>query len=221
MRWTERRGMIGLLLCMAVFEFAVIKFTLASTTKAMIVYAVVMLLSYGIGIAAVFVSRIMSVLLRVLKEIKQSQLESLGYPADREVSASNGARTFVGRSRALGWWEIIGWLLALLVLVLTVAFTTLWLSSPVWGPWPWDMTRFQGAPITIDAPRGAGSPVYVHLYLRMDSGQCKVSLITPQNEESVLFWMGEGSWSSDELSAGDSLRLDPQGHTGEYWVHFE
>ena len=114
LRWTERRGMIGLLLCMAVFEFAVIKFTLASTTKAMIGYAVVMLLSYGIGITAVFVSRIMSVLLRVLKEIKQSQLESLGYPAEREVSASNRARPFVGRSRALGWWEIIGWLLAAL-----------------------------------------------------------------------------------------------------------
>ncbi len=96
LRWTERRGMIGLLLCMAVFEFAFIKFTLASTTKTMIGYAVVMLLSYGIGITAVFVSRIMSVLLRVLKEIKQSQLESLGYPADREISASNGARQFVG-----------------------------------------------------------------------------------------------------------------------------
>ncbi len=103
LRWTERRGMIGLVLCMAVFEFATIKFSLAFTTKAMIGYAVVMLLSYGIGITAVFVSRIMSVLLRVLKEIKQWQLENLGYPAERNISPSDAALPLVGRSpRSVG-----------------------------------------------------------------------------------------------------------------------
>ena len=68
------------------------------------------------------------------------------------------------------------------------AFVTLRLSAPVW---PSDMARFEGAPVTIEAPR-TGAPVYVQLYLRMDQGQCKVSRVTPEHEQSELFWMGKG-----------------------------
>ncbi|MGO8751964.1 MAG: hypothetical protein ACLQNE_38975 [Thermoguttaceae bacterium] len=119
--------------------------------------------------------------------------------------------------RALSWREYIAWLLATAVVATASAFVTLWYSDCVW---PSDMARFEGAAVTIEAPR-IGAPVYVHVYLRMDQGVCKVSRVTPEHKQSALFWMGKGSWHGGRLSAGDSLRLDPQGNQGEYWVRFE
>jgi hypothetical protein len=218
LRWTERCGIIVLLICIAVFECAAIMFAMAFTTKAMIGYAVVMLLSYVIGVVSALFSRITSMLLRVLREIKQLQLEYLGYPADRNVSPSDRTLPFTVRSRALTRWETTGWTVALLIVAVTVAVATHRLSARIW---PSDMVRFEGVPVTLDAPRGAGAPVYYHLYLRMDKGSCKVSRVTPEHKQSELFWMGKGFVSRGRLSAGDSLRLDPQGNTGEYWMHFE
>ena len=119
--------------------------------------------------------------------------------------------------RALSLWEYTAWLLAQMVVAGASAFVTQRLSNCVW---PSDMAHFEGAPVTIEAPR-IGAPVYVNVYLRMNQGVCKVSRVTPEHKQSELFWMGEGAWHSGQLSAGDSLRLDPQGHTGEYWVCFE
>jgi hypothetical protein len=119
--------------------------------------------------------------------------------------------------RALSLWEYIAWLLALMVVAGASAFVTQRLSDRVW---PSDMARFEGAPVTIEAPRTT-APAYVHVYLRMDQGVCKVSRVAPEHKQSELFWMGKGSWHGTGLSAGDSLRLDPQGNKGEYWVRFE
>jgi hypothetical protein len=217
LRWTERHGIIVLLLCIAVFEFAAIMFAKAFTTKAMIGYAIVMLLSYGIGLLVAVVSRITTMLLRVLKEIKQSQLEHLGYTADRKVSPSDAVLPFAVRPQTLTRRETAGWSLALVIVAVTVVVATNRLSDRVW---PSDMVRFEGTPVTIEAPRDA-SPVYYYLYLRMDKGSCKVLRVTPEGKQSELFWMGKGFVSPGRLSAGDSLRLDPQGNTGEYWVRFE
>ena len=74
--------------------------------------------------------------------------------------------------------------------------------------------------MTIEAPR-IGAPVYYTIYIRMDKGVCKVSRITPEHKQSELFWMGAGFVSNGTLPPGDSLRLDPQGNKGEYWVRFE
>jgi hypothetical protein len=217
LKWTERHGIIVLLLCIAVFEFAAIKFSMASTTKTMIGYAVTMLLSYGIGLMVALFSRTTSMLLRVLKEIKQLQLEHIGRPADRSVSPSDGAVPFLARSRVLTRWETAGWTMALVIVAMTVVFATDRLSVRAW---PSDMSHFEGVPVTLDAPR-IGSPVYFTVYLRMDQGVCKVSRVTSEHKESEMFWMGKGFVSNGKLSAGESLRLDPQGNTGEYWVRFE
>jgi len=216
LKWTERWGLIFLLLCIAVFEFALIKFALAYTTKSMIGYAIVMLLSYGIGVMVALFSGITSMLLRVMKEIKQSQLERLGYPAERNLSPSAGMVPFLVRSRALSRVEIVGWTLATIIIAVTVAVATRRLPDRVWLS---DMAHFEGAPVTLDAPR-IGAPVHVHIYLRMDQGVCRVSRVTPEHKQSEMFWMGKGSWHS-QLPPGDSLRLDPQGNSGEYWVRFE
>jgi hypothetical protein len=102
------------------------------------------------------------------------------------------------------------------MIAVTVVVATRWLPDRVWFS---DMAHFEGAPVTLDAPR-IGAPVYVHVYLRMDQGVCRVSRVTPEQKQSEMFWMGKGSWHS-QLPPGDSLRLDPQGNTGEYWVRFE
>jgi len=216
LRWTERCGWIFLLLCMAVFEFALISFALAFTTKEMIAYAVAMLLSCGIGVCVAMNSQITSMLLRVLKEIKQLQLAHLlGHPLDRSAVAPDGPELFAGRAQALTRRETIGWVVVLVTVAITVVIGT-YRGLP-WV-WPFDMSRFEGVPVTLDGP--PGSPIYVRLYLRMGSGSCKVLQVTPKHEQSEVFWMGEG-FATIKLSGGNALRLDPQGNKGEYWVRFE
>ena len=145
------------------------------------------------------------------------QLAYLGYPVNRTVSPSDGILPFAVRSRALTRLETIAWSVAILTVAITVAVATPRLSDRIW---PSDMSRFEGVPVTLDAPPGAGSPVYVHVYLRMDQGSCKVLRMTPQHEQFEFFWMGKG-FATIRLSGGDALRLDPQGNKGEYWVRFE
>ena len=145
-------------------------------------------------------------------EIKQSQLEHLGFTADHEDGS-----LFNVCPRVLTWREIIGWKVLSVIIVLAALWGThRLLPDRVWLS---DMAHFQGAPVTLDAPR-VGAPVHVHIYLRMEQGVCKVSRVTPDHKQSEMFWMGEGSWHS-QLPPGDSLRLDPQGNTGEYLVRFE
>jgi uncharacterized membrane protein len=208
--------MVVLLLCLAVFVFAAINFALAYTTKSMIGYAIVMLLSYGVGVVVSIFAQITSMLLRVMKEIKQSQLERLGCAAEANVSPSASMVPFLVRSRALSRRETVGWALATIIAVASVVVGTRRLPDRVWLS---DMAHFEGTPVTLEAPR-IGAPVRVHVYLRMDQGVCRVSRVTPEQKQSEMFWMGKGSWHS-QLPPGDSLRLDPQGNTGEYWVRFE
>ena len=217
MKWMERSGLIYFTICFAVFVFALVQFTTACTTKAMIGFTIVLLISYGLGILVAVIAGVQSMLLRVLKEIKQSQLEYLGFTTDHNVSPSKDSLRFDVRPRVLTWREIVSWKLIIIIIALTVIFTThRLLPDRVWLS---DMAHFEGAPVTLDAPP-IGAPVRVHVYLRMDQGVCKVSRVTPEHEQSEMFWMGEGSWHS-QLPPGNSLRLDPQGNTGEYWVRFE
>ena len=119
--------------------------------------------------------------------------------------------------RALSVREYIAWLLALVVIAGASGFVTARFSTSVW---PSDMASFEDPPVTIEAPR-TGAPSYVQLYLRMDKGACKVLRITPENRATMSFPMSEGSARIGQFSPGDSLRLDPQGNKGQYWVRFE
>lgn len=66
-----------------------------------------------------------------------------------------------------------------------------------------------------------GAPIYYTIYLRMEQGACQVSRVSPEHKQSELFSMGKGFVTNGKLAPGDSLRLDPQGNKGEYWVRFE
>jgi hypothetical protein len=218
LKWSERSMLMRIILVVVVFEFACVQFYGAATTKAMIGYAVVMAVtSILVGTIAIQ-SWVASTKISMLREMKLLRLDFLGQPKGQVAASALGAvPTTASTRRALSLGEYIAWLLALIAVAGATAFVTQRLSDCVW---PSDMARFEGAPVTIEAPR-TGSPVYVHIYLRMDQGVCKVSRVTAEHKQAELFWMGEGSWHGGQLCAGDSLRLDPQGHTGEYWVHFE
>lgn len=218
LKWSGRFAWIRTILVVVVFEFAFVKFCGAASTRAMIGYAAMMVITIVLVGAIGVQSWVSGARISVLREIKLLRLECLGRPAEQAASSALGAfPTIASPRRALSSWEYVAWLLALTVVSGASAFVTQLLSDRIW---PSDMARFEGAPVTIEAPR-TGSPVYAHVYLRMEEGVCKVSRVTPEHKQSELFWMGKGSWHGGQLSAGDSLRLDPQDNKGEYWVRFE
>jgi hypothetical protein len=216
-KWTERTGLFIFLIFFAVFVFALIQFAAAYTTKAMIAYSLATLISFGMGLSTALIAGVQTMLMRVLKEIKQSQLEHLGFAAECNVSQSGDGPFSDVRPRVLAWREIAGWKLAFVATAFLVLLGTRWFSAYIW---PSDMARFDGAPVTIEAPQ-IGAPVYYTIYIRMDKGVCKVSRITSEHKQSELFTMGKGFVNNGTLPPGDSLRLDPQGNEGEYWVRFE
>lgn len=120
------------------------------------------------------------------------------------------------RQPGLPLGERLAWIFVLVLVGVASSYYSVWAADI----WPSDMMEFEGAPVTIEAPR-VGAPVYYRLYLRMDRGLCKVSRVASGHQESELFRMGKGSVSPGRLSPGDALRLDPQGNPGEYWVRFE
>jgi hypothetical protein len=205
-----------IILVVVAFEFAFVKFYGAASTREMIGYAVMMLVTIILVGTIAVQSWVGDAKISVLREIKLLRLDCLGRPAEQvESSAPDAFSTITTMRRALSWRELVAWALALAVVAGASAFVTQRLSD-----WPSNMARFEGAAVTVEAPH-TGSPVYAHVYLRMNQGVCKVSRITPDHKQSELFQMGEGSWHSGQLCAGDSLELDPQGQTGEYCVHFE
>ena len=119
--------------------------------------------------------------------------------------------------RSLSAREYVAWLLALVVIAGASAFVTARFST---SAWPSGMARFEGQPVTIEAPR-TSAPSYIQLYLRMDEGACKVLRITPEHEVTMSVPMSDGYARIGQFLPGDSLQLDPQGNKGEYWVRFE
>ncbi len=200
LKWSGRIAWMRIILVVVVFEFAFVKFYGAASTKAMIGYAAMMVITIVLVGTIGVQSWVASTKISVLREIKLLRLECLGRPTEQVASSALGAFPMIASTRrALSLWEYIAWLLALMVVAGASAFVTQRLSDRVW---PSDMARFEGAPVTIEAPRTT-APAYVHVYLRMDQGVCKVSRVAPEHKQSGLFWMGKGSWHGSGLSAGD------------------
>jgi hypothetical protein len=82
------------------------------------------------------------------------------------------------------------------------------------------MMRLEGTPVTIRPPQQSRESVYLRVWLRMDDGVCKVARGTEQGGFRELFTMGEGTFTQ-ELSPGETIQVDPQGHRGAYTVQFE
>jgi len=218
LRWSGRIAWMRLILVVAVCVFALTNFMVAVSTRAMIGYAALMVITIG-GVGTIAVqSWVAGTKIGLLKEIKLLRLECLGRPAGQV--APTAWREFPltpATRRALSGWEYTAWLLALMVVAGASMFITERLSA---RDWPVNMARFEGAAVTVEAPR-LGAPLYYTIYIRMEHGVCKVSRVTPDHKQAELFWMGKGFVSNSTLPPGDSLRLDPQGNKGEYWVRFE
>jgi hypothetical protein len=212
---TERVLWIYLMICVAVAVFAGEHFVFATSNKAMMGCGIAFLVALETTILVKLWYWIVNTKLTLQKEIRQSRIQGTT-PESAAYAPTWLGEMSLGRP-GLSPWERRAWFLALVVVAVASAFLTQRYSDSIW---PSNMARFDGAPVTIEAPR-IGAPIFVHVYLRMDQGVCKVSRVTPENKQSEMFWMGAGSWHGGQLSGGDSLRLDPQGNKGEYWVRFE
>jgi hypothetical protein len=218
LKWSGRISWVRIILVLIVFEFALVNLVDAVSTRAMIGYAAMMVITIVLIGAIAVQSWVSGTKISLLREIKLLRLECLGRPAAQDASSALKAFSKTTSTRwALGFWEFIIWILITAMIGGASAYVSHRLSANIW---PMGMARFEGAPVTIEAPR-LGAPIYFTIYLRMNQGQCKVSQVTPQDEEKELFKMGEGFVSKWTLSPGDSLRLDPQDNEGEYWVRFE
>jgi hypothetical protein len=211
---TERLMWIYLVACVAVILFAFMAFQSASSVKMMIGFGILMLAAYETTILMKLWYWTVNTKLALLKAIKQLQLQTATVHALSDTGPMEMATGF--RQPGLSLWERLAWLVVLVIVAVASSFYLVY-SVHIW---PSNMARFEGVPVTVEAPR-LGAPVYYTIYLRMDKGVCKVSRITPEHKQSELFWMGKGFVNNGTLPPGDSLRLDPQGNKGEYWVRFE
>jgi hypothetical protein len=218
LRRSARFAWMRIIIVAVFFEFAFVNFYNAVGIRAMIGYAAMMVISIGAASAIGVQSWVANTLLSLLREIKLLRLECLGPQTEQPAAAS--ARSLpknFSRQLDVSLRERIAWILAMILIACASGFITLRLSDYVW---PWEMAHFEGAPVTVEAPR-AGAPVSYTMYLSMGQGQCKVSQVAPDGKETDLFWMGEGFVSHTTLTPSYSLRLDPQGNEGEYWVRFQ
>jgi hypothetical protein len=217
-RWSARLTWMRIIFVMVFFEFAFINFFFAVGARAMIGYAAMMAISLGLLGAIGVQSWVANSMLILFREIKLLRLDCLGRQTEQLAAASSAqSPKFASHKKVISIWERFAWILAMILIAIASAFITLRLSDYVW---PLDMARFEGAPVTVEAPR-VGAPVSYTMYLSMRQGQCKVSQVSPDGKQTDLFWMGKGFVSHSILTPGDSLRLDPQGNEGEYWVRFQ
>ncbi len=218
LKWSARFSWMRIILCIAAFEFAAGIFINASSTRAMIGFAAMMVITVGLVGAIGVQSWVAGTKIALLREIKLLRLECLGRPAGQAAVTDWRESPLISSTRrALSIGEYIAWFLLLLAVAFASVFATVRFACHVW---PVNMAHFDGTPVTIEAPH-MGAPIYYTIYLRMDQGVCKVLRITPEHKQSELFWMGKGFVTNGTLPPGDSLRLDPQGNKGEYWVRFE
>ncbi|MGW8256294.1 MAG: hypothetical protein ACWGMZ_02290 [Thermoguttaceae bacterium] len=212
---TERVLWIYLIVCVTIMAFSCDIFLFATSNKMMIGSGIMFLVALETTILMKLWYWIVNTKLTLQKEIRQWQVQrSLPEPA-ANAPTWLGEMSF-GRT-GLSTWERRAWLIGMIVVAEASAFLALRLSCHVW---PHRMARFENAPVTVEAPR-IGAPVFYTIYIRMDKGVCKVSRVTPEDKQSDLFSMGKGFVNNGTLPPGDSLRLDPQGNKGEYWVRFE
>ena len=218
LKWSARIAWMRLIIVIVVFEFALTSFFIAGSTRAMIGYAAMMVITMVLVGTIAVQSWVAGTKIRLLKELKLLRLECLGRPAG-QIAPSDWKEvpTTSSMARALSVREYIAWLLALIVVAAASVLVTLTISANIW---PRHMAQFEGEAVTIEAPH-IGAPVHYSIYIRMEHGTCKVSRVSPDHKEMELFSMGNGFVNNDTLRPGDSLRLDPQGNQGEYSVRFE
>lgn len=218
LKWSGRFAWMRIILVIVAFEFFLTSFVTAASTRAMIGYAAGMVITLVLVGTIAVQSWVAGTKISLLREIKLLRLECLGRPAEQAAPTDwKESPVTPSTRRALSVREYSAWFLALVVIAGASGFVTARFST---AAWPSGMARFEGRPVTIEAPR-TSAPSYVQLYLRMDKGACKVLRITPDNRVTMSLPMSEGSARIGLFLPGDSLRLDPQGNKGEYWVRFE
>ena len=112
LKWSGRFAWMRIILVVVVFEFAFVKFYGAASTRAMIGYAAMMVITIiFVGVIGVQ-SWVASTKISVLREIKLLRLECLGRPTEQVASSALGAfpmiasprRPFPCGSTSHGFW---------------------------------------------------------------------------------------------------------------------
>ena len=133
MRRVERLVWVWLILCVCVGLFAFLRFQSPSTTstKALIGYAILLLIAYESTILLKLAYWILNVKLSLLKEIKLLRLEG-SHPENRD--ASMRGRDLEAPLRSIAPWERIAWKLVMVaIVVLTMVYVTPEVHRAVWG----------------------------------------------------------------------------------------
>lgn len=224
-RWFDTRlkrsgriAWIRIIVVAAVFAAALARFNVAESTRAMIGYATLMVITMVLVSAICVQSWVAGVRIGLLREIKLLRLDCLCRPTEPVTQLDSEGFSNAGSTRwSLSVQEWIAWLVLLAVVASASQFMATWLSA---RQWPANMATFAGMPVTVEAPR-LGSPIYYTIHINMEHGDCKVSGVTPERKQTELFSMGKGFVRHGFLPPGDALRLDPQGNKGTYSVRFE
>jgi hypothetical protein len=202
---SDRLGWVAMIVCIALFEFAVLQFQFASSTKAMIAYAVVILLAYGFGVLLKMVSGLGTATLSILKELKLLRWENLRRAPAGEAAAADASLRFQDPFQVLPWWENLAWIVVLIGVALGVALCTAHYANPG-VPRP-TITSYLAV-----ASNGSGTQVLKVSYLHLGFGPRLSFPFTTGDVDAKVRWVdGQGrTLAATSTVANGRRRYDVQ-----------
>ena len=99
LKWSGRFAWMRIILVIVVFEFAFINFVVAVSTKAMIGYAAMMVITIVLVGTIAVQSWVAGTKISLLREIKLLRLECLGRPTEQVASSALGAFPMIASMR--------------------------------------------------------------------------------------------------------------------------
>jgi hypothetical protein len=131
---------LSMIFVIAVLECAFVGFVLTFSTKALVGFAIVLVVTVVlIGMVSTWYE-ITNTKISLLREIKLLRLEHLGLPPDRTIQpAREAARTSTSLWRVLSLRENMAWLLTLILIAAVTNYSTLQLMT--WGTTMTDESR--------------------------------------------------------------------------------
>jgi hypothetical protein len=152
LRRAARITWLSLVIVTAVLEFAIVGFLLTFSTKAIVGFAVLLVISIVlIGVFAID-QRITNTKINLLREIKLLRLEHLGLPTDQTIAPRRPASTGTCLWQVLSLRENVAWFLALMLVAAVSNYFTMQVMD-------WGLTTTDESQVTL-LPDGSGSAVH-------------------------------------------------------------